>query len=387
MSALDETLLGDGDALTAADPSGVLMALASAGAQVRESVQLSLDAGVTGLAEDGRPRAVVIASLGGSSVVADVVTALAGRGCPVPVVSRRGGPLPSWVGPLDLVVAVSLSGRAPGPLALAYEASRRGARVVTVAAQGSPLAEIGARSGNVNVVPARGVRARTHDGDPRSSRVALWSLVTPVLLTAHALDLVRTPPEVLAQVADRLDAEAEACRPWSEVFVNPAKTIAAELAGAVPVVLADGDLMAAAGRRAASMLARTARIPAMAGSLPDDASEVVATFGGPFATTTEDLFADPFLDGPAGPSQRLLLLRDAPSAVSEDERVLVEAVATTAADAGVRVTEAVAEDGPPLARLAQLIARTDFAATYLALACGIDPARSPHVADLKDRIG
>jgi hypothetical protein len=192
---------------------------------------------------------------------------------------------------------------------------------------------------------------------------------------------------VLAQVADRLDAEAEACRPWSEVFVNPAKTIAAELAGAVPVVLADGDLMAAAGRRAASMLARTARIPAMAGSLPDDASEVVATFGGPFATTTEDLFADPFLDGPAGPSQRLLLLRDAPSAVSEDERVLVEAVATTAADAGVRVTEAVAEDGPPLARLAQLIARTDFAATYLALACGIDPARSPHVADLKDRIG
>lgn len=387
MNALDETLLGDGDALTAADPSGVLMALAGAGAQVRESVQLSLDAGVARLAEDGRPRAVVIAAVGGSAVVADVVTALAGRGCPVPVVSRPGGPLPSWVGPLDLVVAVSLSGRAPGPLTLAHEASRRGARVVTVAAEGSPLAEVGARHGNVHVVPARGVRARAHDGTPRSSRVALWSLLTPVLLTAHALDLVRTPPEVLAEVADRLDTEAEGCRPWSDTFVNPAKTIALELAGAVPVVLADGDLMAAAGRRAASMLARTARVPAVAGSLPDDASEVVATFGGPFAVTADDLFADPFLDGPAGPSQRLLLLRDAPSAVGDDDRTLVEAVATTASEAGVRVTEAVAEDGAPLARLAQLIARTDFAATYLALASGIDPATSPHVADLKDRLG
>ncbi|WP_432509727.1 SIS domain-containing protein [Kineococcus sp. SYSU DK001] len=386
MTALDEALLADGDRLSAVDEGGVLRALASAGAQVREALDLSAEARVARLADEERPRAVVVAALAGSSVVADIVQALAGRACPVPVVVRHGGPLPSWVGPLDLVVAVSLSGRAPGPVALAVEAARRGARVVTVAGEGSPLADVGSRGGNVHVRPARGVRA--DGGDPRSSRVALWSLATPVLAACDAMGLLSAPAADLAAVADRLDAEAEACRPWSETFVNPAKVLALEVAGAVPVVLADGDLMAAAARRAAGMLARTARVPAVSGALPDDASEVVATFGGPFAAAgADDVFADPFLDGPTGPRLRLLVVRDHPAAVADVDRRLTEAVVTTATDAGVRVSELVADEGSPAQRLAQAIARADFAAAYLALACGVDPARSPQVADLKDRLG
>ncbi|WP_369052040.1 SIS domain-containing protein [Kineococcus terrestris] len=385
MTGIDETLLADGDALSAADPSGVLRALAGAGAQVREAVDLTVAAGVDRLAEEGRPRSVVVAALGGASSVADVLLSLAGRGCPVPVVVRRGGPLPSWVGPLDLVVAVSVSGRAPGPVGLAVEAARRGARVVTVGAEGSPLAEVGARGGNLHVPPARGVRA---DGSAvRSSRFALWSLLTPVLLAADALDLVQAPAGLLGQVADRLDTEAETCRPWSEPFVNPAKALALELAGTVPVVLADGDLMAAAARRSASVLARTARVPAVSGALPDDAGDVVSTFGGPFSAGPDDVFADPFLDGPAGPREQLLLLRDAPAVVPDADLALVEAVATTAGEAGVRVSEVVAEPGPDLARLAQVVARTDYAATYLALATGTDPGQSPHLADLRERTG
>ncbi len=385
MTALDETLLADGDALAAADVGGVLRALASAGAQVREAVDLSAEAGVARLADDDRPRAVVVAALAGSSAVADVLVALAGRGCPVPVVVRHGGPLPSWVGPLDLVVAVSLSGRAPGPVALAVEASRRGARVVTVAGEGSPLAEVGARHGNVQVRPARGVRA--DGGDPRSSRVALWSLLTPVLLACDAMTLLKAspptspggrPPRRRGRGVPAVDRDLR----------QPAKNLALELSGAVPVVLADGDLTAAAARRAASMLARTARVPAVSGALPDDASEVVATFGGPFATGgVDDVFADPFLDGPSGPRQRLVVLRDAPGAVRDEDRRLADAVTQTASDAGVRTSEVVADDGTPPQRLAQLIARTDFAAAYLALASGTDPAVSPQVADLKDRLG
>ena len=46
-----------------------------------------------------------------------------------------------------------------------------------------------------------------------------------------------------------------------------------------------------------------------------------------------------------------------------------------------------AEPGHPLVRLAGQIATTDFAATYLALGLGLDPAISPHVADLSERTG
>lgn len=382
---VDEQLLDDDAALTAADPARVLLALASAGAQVRESVVRSEEAGVRSIADDDRPRSVLVASLGGSALVADVLAMLAGGGSPLPLSVRRGTPLPGWVGPLDLVIAVSLSGRAPGPLALAAEAGRRGARLLTVGAAGSPLADVCARARGVHVPvgPSSGVKP--------SSRTGLWSLLVPVLRAAHALGAVDVPDEALAATADRLDAEAEQCRPSSEVFVNPAKTLAVQLAGSVPVVLGDGLVTGVAARRAAAMLARTARTPAVHGSLPDDASEVVATFDGPFSAGQDSVFDDPFLDGGGATALRLLMLREPALQPGIDDQdafersTLADRVRAMAEDVGVQVTEVAAEPGHDLERLAGLVARTDFAATYLAIGLGLDPATSPHVADLHAR--
>jgi hypothetical protein len=330
---------------------------------------------------------VIVASLGGSAVVGDVLTMLAGSGSPVPMSVRRGMPLPGWVGPLDLVVAVSMSGRAPGPLGLAAEAARRGARLLTVGAAGSPLAEVSLRTGGVHVAvpPAANAAAR-------ASRMAMWALLTPVLAAADALGLINASPSVLGSVADRLDEHATEFRPSSEAFVNPAKALALEIAGSVPVVLGDGDVTGVAASRAVSMLARTARVPAMRGALPDDAGDVVATFGGPFATRPADVFADPFLDDePVGVRLRLIFLRDAVPTVDRPDGAWLEtsrtadAVRVTAEEAGVRISEVTAEPGHPLERFADLVSLTDFAAVYLALAGGLDPLTSPHVADLRDR--
>jgi len=387
---LDEALLNDPDHLAAYDSRQTLVALATAGAQVRQAVTLSREAGIERVAGGDRPRSVLVASLGGSAVVADVLELLAEPRSPVPVSVRRNLPLPGWVGPLDLVVAVSLSGRASGPLAVAAEAARRGASLLTVGAADSPLAEVCAR--------ARGVHIDVGHGRA-SSRTALWSLLTPVILAADALGLIEAGESVLSDAADRLDLHAEACRPRSESFVNPAKVLAMQLAETVPVVLGDGPLNGVAAGRAASMLARTTRIPATSGELPDAASQIVACFDGPFTAVGgrgigvpqhgPDIFADPFLDGPAQPRLGLLLLRDAPpetlTRVQADAEALTDAVLQTAYDAGVRVCTVVAEPGHPLVRLAGQIAQTDFAATYLAIGLGLDPAMSPHVADLWDR--
>jgi hypothetical protein len=384
--AVDERLLDDAAGLAAADPSGSLRAVAGAGAQIRAASTAALEAGVGSVANDGRPRAVLVASLGGSAVIGDVLTMLAGRGAPVPVSVRRGLPLPGWVGPLDLVVAVSMSGRAPGPLGLAAEAARRGCRLLTVGAPGSPLADVSARRGGIHVPVPGGLEPASS-----ASRMAMWSLLTPVVLAADAVGLADCSPVLLARVADRLDAHATAFRPSSEAFVNPAKTLALNLADAIPVVLGDSDVTGVAASRVVSMLARTARVPAMRGALPDDASDVVATFGGPFVSRPDDLFADPFEDGGNRTRLRLLLLRDAPpspdrpdGAWLETSRV-AEAVRATAEEAGVRVDELTAEGQHPLERFADIVAQTDFAAVYLALAAGVDPLTSPHVADLRDR--
>jgi len=386
--SLDEQLLDNAEALAGADPSGSLRALAGAGAQVRIALTATAEAGLHPVTADGRPRAVVVASLGGSAVVGDVLTLLAGSGSPVPVSVRRGLPLPGWVGPLDMLVAVSMSGRAPGPLGLAAEAARRGCRLLTVGSADSPLAEVSTRTGGVHVPVAP---AATPAG--RASRMALWSLLTPVVAAANALGLTDASPAVLQRVADRLDVLADTYRPSSDAFVNPAKSLALELDSSLPVVLGDGDVTGVAASRAVSMLARTARVPAMRGALPDDAGDVVATFGGPFAARPEDIFADPYDDSGSRPIPRLrlVLLRDAAPSVDRPDGSWLEtsrtadAVRITAEEAGVRVTEVSAEPGHPLERLADLVSLTDFAAVYLALASGVDPLTSPHVADLRDR--
>lgn len=424
---VDEALLDDPDELTRKDSRGTLRALASAGAQVREALTLAREAGVDRLADQERPRAVLVAAIGGSSIVAEVLELLAEPGSPVPVQARRNLPLPGWVGPLDLVVAVSLSGRAPGPLAVAAEAARRGASLLTVGADDSPLAEVCRR--------ARGIHVGTGQSRRASSRTALWTLLTPVLVGADRLGLLAAPGPVLEQVADRLDERAEELRPSSDAFVNPAKILAVQLAETVPVVLGDGPLAGVAASRASAMLARTARIPAPFGELPDAASGIVACFDGPYTAiggrragtyddgrirlgdidtsgwephhfdepdgellersrgpqgnAGRDVFADPYLDGPAPPRLGLLLLRDAPLSPPTRESVqaeaLTDAVLTTAREAGVRVMEVRAGEGQPVVRLADHVATVDFAATYLAIGLGLDPSVSPHVADLRDR--
>lgn len=403
MSYLDEAVLDDSASLLQRDTRQTLRALATAGAQVREGMTLASEAGVERVGGGDRPRSVVVASLGGSATVADVLDLLAEPRSPVPVSVRRNVPLPGWVGPLDLVVAVSLSGRADGPLAVAAEAARRGCALLTVGAEDSPLAEICARGRGVHVGVGR---------DRTSSRTSLWSLLTPVLVAADALGIVSVPGPALSAAADRLDDQAEACRPASESFVNPGKTLALHLSDTVPVVLGDGALSGVAARRAAAMLARTARVPAIHGELPDAASQIVSTFDGPFTAGggagvggsrpggDDSIFADPFLDGPALPRLGLLMVRDAlgvtdpgdqssrqaapPAPVDADRNALVEALLDTARDAGVRVATIGAEPGHPLTRLAGQLALADFTATYLALGMGFDPSLSRHLTALRD---
>jgi nucleotide-binding universal stress UspA family protein len=110
---------------------------------------------------------------------------------------------------------------------------------------------------------------------------------------------------------------------------------------------------------------------------------------GPEGGGRDDVFADPYLDGPAPPQLGLLMLRDAPpdppTPESAQAEALTEAVLTTAREAGVRVMEVRAGAGSPVVRLADQVATVDFTATYLAIGLGLDPSVSPHVADLRDR--
>ncbi|MBB5828497.1 hypothetical protein HDA31_004686 [Micromonospora carbonacea subsp. aurantiaca] len=380
----DEALLDNPDALAEHDPGGMLRFMASAGAQVRESAALAAEANLTVLADEGRPRAVVIAGIGTAGRTGDVLATVAGPRCPVPVIPHRSAGVPGWVGAADVVIAVSASGRSPEALGAAEAAHRRGARLVAVGAPDSQLQSVAERARAPFIpVPRRA-----------PARASLWALTVPVLLAARTLGLVKVNEADLAETAARLDADADRCRSTAESFVNPAKSLALGLAGSVPIVWGSSPLATVAARRFGDTLSANARYPVVSGALGEAGRGRVGLLDGVFGGLAEgerDIFADPGESADGGTRLRLVLLRDGGLNAEDDadeplavEERRADAVQTLAERRGVRCDVVTAEGGSALERLASLVAVPDFASVYLALAHGLDPMAVPAITEMKE---
>ncbi|MFI0791541.1 SIS domain-containing protein [Micromonospora rubida] len=381
---VDESLLDDPAALAERDPGGMLRFTASAGAQVRESAALTAETNLTALADDGRPRAVVIAGIGTAGRTGDVLATVAGPRCPVPVIPHRSAGVPGWVGAADVVIAVSASGRSPEALGAAEAAHRRGARLVAVGAPDSQLQAVAERARAPFIpVPRRA-----------PARASLWALTVPVLLAARTLGLVKVNEADLAETAARLDADADRCRSTAESFVNPAKSLALGLAGSIPIVWGSSPLATVAARRFGDTLSANARYPVVSGALGEAGRGRVGLLDGVFGGLAEgmrDIFADQEETEVEGTRLRLVLLRDGGLNPEDDadeplavEERRADAVQTLAERRGVRCDVVTAEGGSALERLASLVAVPDFAAVYLALAHGLDPMAVPAITEMKE---
>ena len=382
------------DVIEAADPGDMLRQVASAAAQVRTALRSCAETDLSAFAADGRPRAIVVAGMGGSGLAGEMLNAMAGLSSPVQVVVSQAERLPGWVGAADAVVAVSCSGSTPETLAIATEAARRGCRLAGVGAGGSPLHRIAeqARAPFVPVVPL---------GLPRSM---LWAVAVPLLVIAERVGVARIGTDVYELAASRLEEISHQCRPASDSFVNPGKSLALDLVGELPMVWGTSPLSGVAARRFASQLQENAKYPAIYGMLPEAAHGQVAAFDGPFAPRSSRLSAQEPGSGPDDLSElpgwdldyeedeaasgftalRLILIADP----DEDPRVASQRAAVTelARQRGVGISELAMDGEHPLVRLAGVIQLADYASVYLAIASGIDPGQTVAIRDLRTRI-
>jgi glucose/mannose-6-phosphate isomerase len=358
----DEYLLDDADAIAAGDPGEMLRAVASASAQVREAAFNADEIDFAELVSEGRPRAIVVAGMGGSAMAGDVLAAVLGTTCPVPVFTHRGYGLPGWVGPADLVTPVSCSGGTEETLSAAEEALRRGCRMFSVGAAGSPLAESTSGRGPFAMVPGG-----------RQPRASLWSLAVPLITMAARLGLTRVDAAVYDETADLLDGLTDRYGPARDAFLNPAKTLAVALAGKWPLIWGTSQLAGVAANRFSCQLAENAKSPSTAGVLPEGNHNQVVAFDGPAGR--ESTGSTPL---------RLVVMRD------ENEHAQVarraEASVELATERGIEVDVINTEGGTPLAHIASLIALGDFTSTYLALLLGLDPTPVDVITELKSRI-
>ncbi|MBO8190408.1 mannose-6-phosphate isomerase [Streptomyces oryzae] len=343
-------------------------------------------------------------------------------------------PLPGWAGPVDLLLLVTPDGTEPGLVSLVDQAYRRGCTVVAVTPEGAPLADalgetrglaVPLAPGPYEVFPSPDVPEHPMDADTaagplggsgrnggegfglngsrngtaelpgeggqdggngdRQSRRApatlagqpvgapgtFWALLTPLLLLTDRLGLTQTGPSALTALADRLDEIAERCGPAIAPYSNPGKTLAVELAGAVPLLWSEGGIAGAAARHWSAVLAGLCGRPALAAELPEAMSAHGALLAGPFApgSDPDDFFRDR-VEEPETTRARVVLLREAAPG-SESATVAARDLAY-AHEAALSELEP-AEGSGPLEAAAELIATADFSAVYLTLADSDSP--------------
>jgi glucose/mannose-6-phosphate isomerase len=374
MTDFDLERLDDVAGLAQSDPQEMLRAVATSAAQVRASLTASREAGLERLDVDSRPRAVVIAGMGGSGIAGDVLLAVAGVRCPVPLTVHRSYGLPGWVGAADLVVAVSCSGTTAETLSGAVEASRRGARLLGIGAADSELEARCQGGGGVFVPVAKEL-------SPRSS---MWGLAVPLLVMARRFGLLELGPddEALEAAAVQLESIATLCGPERESYTNPGKSLAAELAGSLPMVWGTGQVGPVAATRAVSQFAENAKFPSIAGALPEAHHNQVVAFDGPLAggAGADDLFRDRVVDE-LPMRLRLLLVRDDADDEAAKQRAHVSA--DVASTRGVPVSVIGSQGDSAVERLASLVGMLDYASVYLGLAYGVDPTPIAPIDELK----
>jgi glucose/mannose-6-phosphate isomerase len=340
--------LDDPVALAALDPGGMLGQVASGGDQARAALAAARAAPLNGPA----PHSVVVAGMGGSGIAGDVLSALAFFGSPVPVSTVKGDRLPGFVGPSTLLLAVSYSGTTDETLAAVEEGLSAGARLVAVCS-GGRLEELARERGAPVVAVAPG----------RMPRAALWSLAVPVCMAASAVDVLEPMAEQVCHAADALDAEAELLGPGIPTESNPAKQAALRLLGKLPVAWGTGQLGAVAATRLRTQCNENAKITATSAPVPE--------------CNHNDIMG---LEGGLGPGRELVLLRDRSGEHERDARRVIAACEALGVDNPILRN---AGTGPPMVRLARLLAYVDHLSVYLGLARGVDPTPIETIFRLK----
>jgi hypothetical protein len=363
---LDDTLLADPRALAALDSGGVLRSAATAGAQVRSAAQGAAEAGVAELA-GSRPRALVLLRRPGASATSTgLLAALLGAGVAVPVVVAET--TPTWIGPLDVVIAHTAEETDAELADSVVLAVRRGAEVVLSAPGEGPVASAGA--GRARLVEPR---------IPVPPGLDLPGALAVGLAAVQALGLLDAPLDpLLDALADVLDGEAERNQPGHEPFMNPAKSLALRLAEHTPLLWGTDPVAAAVAVHGAAALATQAGVVAHAGAVTESAVSTGLVRALDRGARGQDIFRDPFddPDGPAAtPPVRLVLL-----ATGEDDPGQVTLRRTgrgwPSADVAHPVDEvARGTRHATVLRAALLASRLDVAAVYLGLATRtIEPA-------------
>jgi glucose/mannose-6-phosphate isomerase len=328
----------------ALDPSGLYGRIAGLPGQIEEAFARARALRLPAAYRD--VERTVVAGMGGSAIGGGLLRGLAhdlGARAPFDVV--RGYTVPGWVDERTLVIASSNSGNTEETVAALRQAIAARARCVVVAA-GGKLAAIAQQ----HRIPAL---LFEWEGEPRSALG--WSFASLLALAGKlrlAPDLRAELPAACAYMA----TVAAACARDVDESRNPAKQLAARLAGKLPVVVGAGCLGPVAYRWK-TQLNENGKSWAFAAELPELNHNAPVGYGAPAALL---------------PLLHVVLLRHA--AMHPRVALRVDATAAQLAEAGVGC-EVIEVPGPTaFAQMLWAIQLGDLASYYAGILNGADPS-------------
>lgn len=340
-------MLDSMDAMRRIDSRDVLAMIRGIPDHLVEGLQLGRSTDAIG----DSPSNVVICALGGSAIGGDLVSYWLSRASEVPCQVVRGYDLPAYVGKRSLVIAASYSGNTEETLSMAEEAISRKARVVAISSGGG-LAEIADREGLSHCVVPK-------DMLPRSTIGYLFGAMAGILERNNVVD----GEGCVIESVDLLRRIIADCGPEVETANNPAKKLAHQLHGTVPVVVGYG-LSSPIARRWANQLNENAKMLAFSCDIPEMNHNSIV---GWMADGRSSGFSMVFLDHEV-----------------DDERMRRRVEATKAMVAErVRVFSSLAVGADVLDKMFSLVAMGDYVSVYSAFLRKEDPSTTMPIEELK----
>lgn len=292
---------------------------------------------------------IVICAMGGSALAGDIVK----RFATVPVFVHRNYGLPSFVDEMTLLIAVSYSGNTAETLSALNAGLKRRATVLCLSS-GGVLKEIAQRES----IPYLQIPA---EYQPRAAvgylSLSLINLLSQIGLVA-GVDRLDCLPDELKQTAAH-------CNPARDIAENPAKELAAKLAGKIPLIYGTQDNTEVVALRWKAQINENAKQPAFWNVFPElNHNEI------------EGLLKSDLL-----PNQEILLLRNDYDRTENIARIeIIKALFT---NYGRSCTEINASGETEIGQIFSQIYLGDYVSVYLALLNEVDPTPVPLIEEFK----
>ena len=250
------SILDDLPAIRNLDRQGMLDILGRFDQQLEEALGIGLEAD---LPETASPfQSLLVCGMGGSAIGGDVLRAYLGSELRIPLVVNRSYSIPRFAGPSTLAFICSYSGDTEETLSAFKQAEESSCRIVCVTS-GGQLEKLAERGGHQCLSIPGGLPPRT----------ALGYTTVPMLVVLSRLGLVSDPCQELKQALQWVRQRVSLYAATTEMQSNPAKQLALQVHGKIPVIYGSAGRLDAVAVRWRSQVSENGKQLAYSSSLPE----------------------------------------------------------------------------------------------------------------------